>query len=68
MNRGVTLTGVALHFDARALTTARYVLGRAEIGAAWLDARWPEEVASDRGVRLVGDFYSYFYPEAYYRR
>ena len=31
LNRGVALAGVALHFDARALTAARHVLEVAQI-------------------------------------
>ena len=76
LNRGVALAGVALHFDDRALTAARYVLEAAQRSArfgfwtnslcrqTWvvirrfclgiLDARWTKEVASDRGIRLVG--------------
>jgi hypothetical protein len=33
LNRGVTLAGVALHFDARALTAARHVLEAAQRSA-----------------------------------
>jgi hypothetical protein len=33
LNRGVTLAGVALHFDARALTAARHVLEVAQRSA-----------------------------------
>jgi hypothetical protein len=76
LNRGVALAGVALHFDDRALTAARYVLEAAQRSArfgfwtnslcrqTWvvmrrfclgiLDARCAKEVASDRGIRLVG--------------
>jgi hypothetical protein len=76
LNRGVALAGVALHFDARALTAARHVLEVAQRSArlgfwtnslcrqTWvairrfclgiLNARWTKEVASDRGIRLVG--------------